>query len=148
MARKQCFLVCPPSGNMAKKHCFMFCPPLEEMAGKQCFLICPRLGSMARKHCFVVCRPTGNIVSAWFSIVSPRPYILMTSLLQFPYKHVFLTRSIENRGLSCCVEYTDISVFQTLYLVMFFCIVLFCEICRYECGIFSTVRNLYMTFIL
>jgi hypothetical protein len=23
MARKQCFLVCPPSGNMARKQCFL-----------------------------------------------------------------------------------------------------------------------------
>jgi hypothetical protein len=32
MARKQCFLVCLPSGNMARKQCFLVCPSLGNMA--------------------------------------------------------------------------------------------------------------------
>ena len=54
MAGKQCFLVCPPSGNMARK---------------QCFLVCPPFGNMARKQ-FVVCSPFGNLtvrnIVSWF----------------------------------------------------------------------------------
>jgi hypothetical protein len=29
-------------GNMARKQCFLVCPPLGNMARKQCFLVCPR----------------------------------------------------------------------------------------------------------
>ena len=36
MAKKQCFLVCPPSGNMARKQCFLVCLPSGNMARKQC----------------------------------------------------------------------------------------------------------------
>jgi hypothetical protein len=57
MARKQCFLVCSPSGNMAKK---------------QCFLVCPPSGNMARKQCFLVCQPSKNIARKTMFSVSPR----------------------------------------------------------------------------
>jgi hypothetical protein len=30
------------------------------MARKQCFLVCPLSGNMARKQCFLVCLPSGN----------------------------------------------------------------------------------------
>ncbi len=46
MARKQCFLACPPSGNMAGKQRFLVCLPLQNMARKQCFLVCQPLGNM------------------------------------------------------------------------------------------------------
>ena len=38
MARKQCFMVCSPSGNIARKQCFLVCSPSGNMASKQCFL--------------------------------------------------------------------------------------------------------------
>ena len=61
MARKQCFLVCPPLENMARKQCFLVCPPLKNTAKKQCFLVCPPLGNMARKQCFLVRSLLGNM---------------------------------------------------------------------------------------
>ena len=61
MTRKQCFLVCQPSGNMARKQGFLVCPPSRNMARKQCFLVCPPSGNMARKQCFLVCPPLGNM---------------------------------------------------------------------------------------
>ena len=71
MARKQCFLVCPPLGNMARKQCFLVCPPLRNMATKQCFLVCPPLGNMAGKQCFLVCPPLGNIARKQCFLVCP-----------------------------------------------------------------------------
>ena len=50
--RKQCFLVCPSSGNIARKQCFVVCPPLGSMARKQCFLVCPPSGNMVRNIVF------------------------------------------------------------------------------------------------
>ena len=47
MARKQCFMVCSPSGNIARKQCFLVCSPSGNMAGKQCFLVCQPSGNMA-----------------------------------------------------------------------------------------------------
>ena len=55
VARKRCFLVCPPLGNMARKQCFLVCPPSANMARKQCFLVCPPSANMASKQCFLVC---------------------------------------------------------------------------------------------
>ena len=48
--RKQCFLVCQPSGNMVEKQCFLVCQPLGNMARKQCFLVYLPSGNMARKQ--------------------------------------------------------------------------------------------------
>ena len=44
MIKKQCLVVCLPSGNMAREH-----------------LVCTHSGSMARKQCFLVCTPSGNM---------------------------------------------------------------------------------------
>jgi hypothetical protein len=94
-ARKQCFLVCPPLGNMAignnvswfvhlwghgyRKQCFLVCPPLGNMAKKQCSLVCPPLGNMARKQCFLACSPSGNMAR--------KQCYLVYSL--FPKKHSY-----------------------------------------------------------
>ena len=37
MARKQCFLVCPPSGNMARKQCFPVGPPSGKWLGNNVY---------------------------------------------------------------------------------------------------------------
>ncbi len=51
MARKHCFLVCPPLGNMAGKQRFLVFPPSRNIGkGTICFLVCPFLGNMARKQ--------------------------------------------------------------------------------------------------
>ena len=72
MARKQCFLVCPPSENMARKQCFLVCPPSGVMARKQCFLVYPPSCNMARKQCFLVCSPSGNMARKQCFLVCPR----------------------------------------------------------------------------
>ena len=71
MAGKQCFLVCPPSGNMASKQCFLVCLPLRIMVRKECFLVCPHLRNMARKQCFLVCPPSGNMARKQCFLVCP-----------------------------------------------------------------------------
>ena len=71
MARKQCFLVCPPSGNTARKQFFLVCQPSGNMARKQCFLVCPPSGNMARKQYFLVCLPSGNMTRKQCFLVCP-----------------------------------------------------------------------------
>ena len=80
--RKQCFLVCPPSGNMARKQCFPVCPPVGNMARKQCFLLCPPLGNMTRKQCFLVCPPLGNMARKQCFLLCPRLYMELCMLMK------------------------------------------------------------------
>ena len=61
MTRKQCFLVCPPSGNMARKQCFLVCPPSGNMARKQFFLACLISKNVVREQCFLVCLISENV---------------------------------------------------------------------------------------
>jgi hypothetical protein len=61
---KQCFLVCPLSGNLARKQCFLVCLPLGNLAKKQCFLVYPPSGNQALKYRSVtdIVRPIREIV--------------------------------------------------------------------------------------
>ena len=60
LPEKQCFLVCPPSGNLARKKYFLVCPPSGNLARKKYFLLCPPSRKMARRKYFLVCSPSGN----------------------------------------------------------------------------------------
>jgi hypothetical protein len=87
MARKHCFLVCPPLGNMARKQCSLVCSPLGNIARKHfpwfVHLWETWLGNyvfsglstfekrnMARKQCFVLCPPSKNMAENTEVIVS------------------------------------------------------------------------------
>ena len=85
MARKQCFLVCPPSGSMARKQCFLVCPPSGNMARKQCFLVCPPSGNMVRKQCFLVSpTPSENMAKKQcFQVCSPLKRWLRNNVSRF-----------------------------------------------------------------
>ena len=60
LPEKQCFLVCPPSGNLARKKYFLVCPASGNLARKKYFLLCPPSRKMARRKYFLVCSPSGN----------------------------------------------------------------------------------------
>ena len=84
---KQCFLVCPPLGNMARKQCFVVCLPSRNMARKQCFLVCPPSGNMATKQCFLVCPPSRNIAGKCVLVCPPlrnmarKEYVLLAVII-------------------------------------------------------------------
>ena len=52
IARKQCFLVSPPTGHLARRQYFLVCPPLGNMAREQYFLVCPSSRNIAKNNVF------------------------------------------------------------------------------------------------
>ncbi len=68
MARKQCFLVYTPLGNVARKQYLLFGPSLGNMARKQCFLVCPPLRKPVLEIMFSSAKDKYEIIYVYFLV--------------------------------------------------------------------------------